>query len=93
MRQKKILKCNHFLSLKKNSKNFRLFYDYKSAPQLEPLYKIKNYRRKILKCRICGHFIAKHKIKVSEFYKKNYSLISHGKDIKKKFNKINIYFF
>ena len=35
------------------------------------------------------NFIAKHKIKVSEFYKKNYSLISHGNDMKKKFNKIN----
>ena len=42
-----------------------------------------------MRCKICGHFTAKHKIKVSEFYKKNYSLISHGKDMKKKFNKIN----
>ncbi len=89
MRLKKILKCYCFLNSKKNNKNVKLFYDYKSAPPLEPFYKIKNYRRKIMKCKICGHFTAKHRIKVSEFYKKNYSLISHGKDMKKKFDKIN----
>ncbi len=89
MRSKKILKCYCFLNSKKNNKNIELFYDYHSAPRFEPAYKIKNYRRKIMRCKICNHFSAKHKIKVSEFYKKNYSLISHGNDMKKKFNKIN----
>ena len=89
MRLKKILKCYCFLNSKKNNKNFQLFYNYQSPPPLEPIYKIKNYKRKIMRCKICGHFKAKHKIKVSEFYKKNYSLISHGNDMKKKFNKIN----
>jgi len=89
MRLKKILKCYCFLNSNKNNKNIELFYDYKSAPPLEPVYRIKNYRRKIMKCKICGHFTAKHSIKVSDFYKKNYSLISHGNDMKKKFNKIN----
>jgi 2-polyprenyl-3-methyl-5-hydroxy-6-metoxy-1,4-benzoquinol methylase len=89
MRLKKILECHCFSNSTKNKKNIELFYDYHSPPPLEPIYKIKNYKRKIMRCKICGHFTAKHEIKVSEFYKKNYSLISHGDDMKKKFNKIN----
>ena len=86
---KKILKCNCFLNSQKSNNNIELFYDYQSAPPLEPFYKIRDYKRKIMRCKICSHFTAKHKIKVSEFYKKNYSLISHGNDMRKKFNKIN----
>ena len=89
MKLKKNFNCYCFLNPIKNNKNIKLFYNYKSAPPLEPDYKIKNYKRKIMKCKICGHFTAKHSIKVNEFYKKNYSLISHGKNMKKKFNKIN----
>ena len=89
MRLKKILECYCFSNSTKNKKNVELFYNYHSPPPLEPLYKIENYKRKIMRCKICSHFTARHKIKVSEFYKKNYSLISHGNDMKKKFNKIN----
>ncbi|MBD1132730.1 class I SAM-dependent methyltransferase [Pelagibacterales bacterium SAG-MED45] len=72
----------------KNIKFIELFHHYKIPPPLEPKYGIKKYSRKIFKCKLCGHFSARHKIKVSEFYKKNYSLISHGKKMRIKFNKI-----
>ena len=88
MRLKNKIKCYCFLNSKKNYKNIELFYNYDSRPLLEPEYKIKNYKRKIMRCKICGHFTAKHRINVNEFYKKNYSIISHGKDIRKKFNKL-----
>ena len=89
MKLKKNQKCFCFLNSKKNFKNTELFYEYHSAPPLEPSYNIKNYKRKIMKCKFCGHFTAKHRIKVSEFYKKNYSIIAHGKNMIKKFRKIN----
>ena len=41
-----------------------------------------------MRCKVCGHFTANHKIKVHEFYEKNYSIISHGNDLRKKFNKL-----
>lgn len=88
MRQKKNSKCYCFLDTKKNQKNIELFYNYNSRPIFEPDYKIKNYKRKIMRCKICGHFTASHKIKVHEFYKKNYSIISHGDDMRKKFDKL-----
>jgi len=81
-------KCFCFSNFKKNQKNTKIFYEYSSPPVLEPNYNIRYYKRKILKCNFCGHFSAKHKIKVNEFYKKNYSIISHGKNLKKKFKKI-----
>jgi len=88
MRTKRNSKCNCFLNTKKNQKNIELFYNYNSRPPFEPDYKIKNYKRKILRCKVCGHFTASHKIKVHEFYKKNYSIISHGDDMRKKFDKL-----
>ena len=88
-KSKKNQKCFCFSNLKKKNKNTELFYEYYSAPPLEPNYNIKYYKRKIMKCKFCGHFTAKHKIKVNEFYKKNYSIIAHGKNMIKKFRKIN----
>jgi len=81
-------KCFCFEKINLNNKFVKKFYIYKKPPPDEPNYFIKKYFRVINKCKICGHFWAKHKINVSEFYKKNYSLISHGNDIKKKFEKI-----
>ena len=81
-------RCFCFSNFKKNKKNTKIFYEYSSPPLLEPNYNIKTYRRKIMKCKFCGHFTAKHKIKVNEFYKKNYSIISHGKNLMDKFKKI-----
>ncbi len=86
---KKSIKCSCLSNFKKKNINNELFYNYGSPPPLEPIYNIKDYKRKIMRCKICGHFTASHKIKVSEFYKKNYSIISHGNDMKKKFRKIN----
>ena len=67
-----------YCNCSKNVKFTELFHHYSVPPPLEPKYGIKKYNRKIFKCKLCGHFRARHKIKVSEFYKKNYSLISHG---------------
>tara|TARA_B100001063_G_C16773768_1_gene563531 strand:+ start:1139 stop:1960 length:822 start_codon:yes stop_codon:yes gene_type:complete len=82
----KICKC--FKKQKKNIKSLNLYHHYKFPPPLEPDYKIRKYDRKIFKCKLCGHFTASHKINVNEFYKKNYSVISHGEKMKIKFNKI-----
>jgi SAM-dependent methyltransferase len=79
--------CNCFT----NRKNVNLIeiYTYKKRPKNEPDYKIKNYFRKIKKCPICNHFFAEHKINISKLYKKEYSIISTGNNIQKKFDFIN----
>ena len=50
---------------------------------------MKKYFREILQCKNCNHFFAKHNINLNSLYKKYYSLVSHGQNIKKKFDKIN----
>ena len=73
---------------KKNNKNSFLLYNYLKRPKKEPDYKISNYKRKIFKCNICGHCNAVHNIDTKKFYSHDYSIISHGKLIEKKFKKI-----
>jgi len=73
---------------KKNSKNSFLLYNYLKRPKKEPDYKISNYKRKIFKCNICGHCNAVHNINTKKFYSQDYSIISHGKLIEKKFKQI-----
>ena len=72
----------------KNNKNSFLLYDYLKRPKKEPDYKISNYKRKIFKCNICGHCNAVHNIDTKKFYSHDYSIISHGKLIEKKFKQI-----
>lgn len=76
------------LKCRKISKNISTIFKYKKPPPKEPDYKIKNYKRSIVKCKICGHFYAEHKIDTKKFYEENYSIISHGHNIAIKFNKI-----
>ena len=71
-----------------NHKNIHEIFKYTKKPPNEPNYGIKNYKRKVVKCQNCNHFFAIHKINTNKFYKENYSIISHGKNILKKFNKI-----
>ena len=85
----KPIKKSGCLCFSKKNQNLEIFYSYDSPPPKEPNYKIKKYKRKIMRCKICGHFTAKHNIKVQDFYKKNYSIISHGKQMIKKFKYIN----
>lgn len=80
-------KCDG-IDCRKKKANIKIIYKYKSKPKGEPNYKIKDYRRKILQCINCGHFFADHLINTSNLYKKDYSLISHGENLKKKFYKI-----
>ena len=68
--------------------NIKTIYTYTCKPKGEPDYKIKNYLRKIVQCKKCNHFYAVHKINTSSLYKKNYSHISHGKNLMTKFKKI-----
>ncbi len=90
---KKNLKDNKFcskFSCKINKKNITEVFSYKKPPSGEPNYGIKNYKRKVVKCIKCNHFFAEHNlIDLKTFYKKDYSTASHGKDIYKKFIKIN----
>ncbi len=83
----KINTCNCFIVFKKNIFLEKVF-TYLKPPVNEPNYKIKNYYRVINKCKICSNYSAEHNINVDEFYKKNYSIISHGNNIKQKFKKI-----
>jgi 2-polyprenyl-3-methyl-5-hydroxy-6-metoxy-1,4-benzoquinol methylase len=76
------------LKCRKIGKNISTIFLYKKPPTKEPDYKIRNYKRSIVKCKVCGHFYAKHKIDTEKFYKEDYSTISHGKNIAKKFHKI-----
>jgi SAM-dependent methyltransferase len=78
-------KCPSSLNEKNNSK---LFYVYSKPPPNEPAYGVKKYKRKILRCNICGHYRAIHNIDTKKFYSKDYSIISHGKNIEEKFKKI-----
>ena len=80
--------CYGLLCMKK-LKNIKNIYTFLKPPIKEPKYNIKNYKRSILQCSNCLHFFAKHKINTTNLYKKNYSTISHGKNIKLKFDKIN----
>ena len=73
----------------KNIQNIKTIHTFLKPPNNEPNYKIKNYKRSILQCKNCHHFFAKHKINTDNLYKKNYSTISHGTNIKLKFDKIN----
>ena len=86
--RKKNNTCNCFIAFKKKNIYLKRVFTYSKPPINEPNYKIKNYYRTINQCRICLNFSAEHNINVSEFYKKNYSIISHGNNIKKKFKKI-----
>lgn len=81
-------KCEGINLCKNNIQNIQEIYNYKFKPKNEPNYGIKNYNRKILQCKKCKHFFADHKINTSNLYKKDYSLISHGKDLRIKFKKI-----
>jgi 2-polyprenyl-3-methyl-5-hydroxy-6-metoxy-1,4-benzoquinol methylase len=69
-------------------KSYTLLYSYTKPPKGEPDYGIKTYIRKIIKCNICNHYRALHNIDTQKFYSKNYSIISHGKNIETKFKKI-----
>lgn len=80
--------CKGLNKCRINNQNIQTIYNYKLKPKNEPNYKIKNYKRKILQCKKCKHLFAYHKINTSNLYKKNYSLISHGKDLEIKFKKI-----
>jgi 2-polyprenyl-3-methyl-5-hydroxy-6-metoxy-1,4-benzoquinol methylase len=75
-------------SSKKIKNNTTLLYSYTGAPKDEPDYGIQAYKRKILKCNVCNHCRAEHDIDTKKFYSKNYSVISHGKNIEEKFKKI-----
>ena len=80
--------CDGVNLCQNNIKNIKTIFNYNSKPNKEPDYKIKRYKRKIVQCKKCEHFFAVHKINTSKLYEENYSLISHGKDLEKKFKKI-----
>tara|TARA_Y100000389_G_scaffold204942_1_gene261060 strand:- start:3202 stop:4431 length:1230 start_codon:yes stop_codon:yes gene_type:complete len=80
--------CNGLNKCKNVKKNISTIFTYTCRPKEEPDYKIKNYNRKIVQCKECKHFFAVHKINTSTLYKKNYSHISHGKNLMIKFKKI-----
>ncbi len=86
---KKDIFCKKFNCLK-NNQYLIDFYLYNKPPKGEPDYKFKRYKRKVVKCQNCGHFFGIHNlINIKNFYKTSYSSISHGKNVYKKFKKIN----
>lgn len=81
-------KCDGVSKCKSKKNNLKKIYSFKTKPKNEPEYRIKNYNRSIIQCNQCLHFFAEHKINTEALYKKNYSLISHGKNLSSKFDKI-----
>ena len=81
--------CNGINECNNNKKNIKSVFKYSTAPKGEPSYKVNNYYREIVKCNNCEHFFSKHNINLNLLYKNDYSLISHGKNILRKFNRIN----
>lgn len=81
--------CNGISDCRKEKRNIETIYEYNSPPKKEPKYQVKNYKRFIIRCNKCQHFFAEHKINTSLLYNKDYSTISHGKNVYKKFKKIN----
>lgn len=73
---------------KKIKNNTTLLYSYAKPPKGEPNYGIPAYKRKIIKCNVCNHCRAEHGIDTKKFYLENYSVISHGKNIKAKFKQV-----
>ena len=76
------------LNCRKIKKNISTIFTYNKRPLTEPDYKIKNYQRKVVKCNICNHFYGDLKFDIEKIYNDNYSLVSHGENLEKKFIKI-----
>lgn len=68
--------------------NYILIKKFSKPPKNEPIYKVNLYKRFLYKCITCGHFINKSNIDFKKIYQKDYSNISHGKDLKNKLLKI-----
>ena len=51
------------------------------SPELEPNYKIKNYYRKLIKCKGCGTFYNETKVDMSKIYENDYSVVSYGDNL------------
>ncbi len=59
---------------------------FSKPPTNEPVYKKKNYFRKLFKCKFCGHYMNVSNVNFKKIYKESYSNISYGQDIKKKYD-------
>jgi ubiquinone/menaquinone biosynthesis C-methylase UbiE len=57
-----------------------------NPPLGEPLYKKRNYKRTIFKCKKCNHFINISNINFRNIYKNNYSNLSYGNNLLKRYN-------
>ena len=62
--------------------NYILIKKFNKPPKNEPVYKVNLYKRFLYKCIGCGHFINQSNINFNKIYQKDYSNISHGKDLK-----------
>jgi len=77
--------CNH------SPEKFVKVYHYKTKPKYEKNYFIKgNYQRFFYKCKICGHFYAKHGFKIGKLYSKQYLNLTYKnlEGIQKRFDQI-----
>ena len=59
---------------------------FSKPPLKEPIYRKKNYLRKLFKCKFCGHYMNISNVDFKKVYKESYSNISYGRDIKKKYD-------
>ena len=63
------------------TKSLRVVKIFLKSPESEPNYKIKNYYRKLIKCKGCGHFKNESKVNMSKIYENDYSVVSYGDNL------------
>ena len=62
---------------------FRLFHEYLSPPEGEIDYgqiREGTYRRELLRCESCGHFVSNHAMDLSGLYEADYVTATYGED-------------
>ena len=71
-------------------KKFLKRFHYKTPPKKEMSFNIKakNYDRKFLTCKSCGHWFASHNLNLKKLYTGTYNKITYNNNIHKGFLKI-----
>src|SRR3989338_1742262 len=73
--------------------DFNVVFNYHEPPKIEIRFQFSSgghYRREVLKCNRCGHYISEHQMDPSQLYKGDYVDSNYGeKGIRATFDRIN----
>lgn len=64
-----------------DSKSLIVVKTFIKPPKTEPKYRIKNYFRKLMKCKNCGHYTNTSKVNMNKIYENDYSKVSYGDNL------------